>query len=174
MHEQRVKIRRGTSHDVESVAKLAAQTFHEAFARDNKADDMATYVAASFSPAQIRSELADPRAIFLLAEVSQQTVGYAKLYVHDAPDCITGCDPVELVRLYVRENWLGSGTGAALMQACIEEAKTGNHKTLWLGVWENNKHARTFYQNWGFIDVGSHEFMLGEDVQIDILMERQL
>jgi ribosomal protein S18 acetylase RimI-like enzyme len=64
--------------------------------------------------------------------------------------------------------------GAALMQACIGEAKQRGYETLWLGVWEHNQRARAFYRRWNFQEVGTHIFQLGNDPQTDILMERNL
>jgi len=80
----------------------------------------------------------------------------------------------EVVRLYVSRVWLGRGVGEALMRACIEEGRKGGHKTIWLGVWEQNPRARAFYRKWDFLEVGRHLFQLGSDPQIDILMQREL
>jgi uncharacterized protein YjhX (UPF0386 family) len=41
-----------------------------------------------------------------------------------------------------------------------------------LGVWNRNVRAITFYRRSGFKDVGTHEFKLGSDPQIDQVMER--
>ncbi|MDQ3134757.1 MAG: GNAT family N-acetyltransferase, partial [Acidobacteriota bacterium] len=80
--------------------------------------------------------------------------------------------PVELVRLYVGRDWLGRGVGAALMGGCLDEARRGRHKTLWLGVWEHNQRAQAFYRRWDFREVGTHIFQLGSDAQTDLLLER--
>ena len=58
------------------------------------------------------------------------------------------------------------------MQAAIDEAQRRGHDTLWLGVWEHNPRARAFYRKWGFVEVGTHIFVLGSDPQTDILMQR--
>jgi ribosomal protein S18 acetylase RimI-like enzyme len=44
--------------------------------------------------------------------------------------------------------------------------------TIWLDVWERNLRARAFYQKWGFIEVGTQLFQLGDDLQNDLLMQR--
>ncbi len=90
------------------------------------------------------------------------------------PEQVTGERPIELVRLYVSHESLGSGVGAALMQACIDEAKRGGHQTLWLGVWERNNRAQAFYRKWNFREVGTHPFQLGDDPQTDLLMQRSI
>lgn len=168
-------IRHGKPADAELLAELGARTFSETFAADNTDADMAAYLAEAFSPAQQAAELADPRATVLIAQTEEPdnvAVGYAMVRSGDVPLEVSGEKPIELVRLYVSQASLGSGVGAALMQACLDEAKRQGYKTLWLGVWENNARARAFYGKWNFHEVGTHVFQLGEDPQTDILMER--
>jgi ribosomal protein S18 acetylase RimI-like enzyme len=45
---------------------------------------------------------------------------------------------------------------------------------LWLGVWEHNQKAINFYERNGFVTFGSHNFMLGNDKQTDLLMRRSI
>ena len=170
-------IRLGNAEDAELLAELGARTFSETFAADNTPEDMAAYLADAFSLAQQAAELADPRATFLIAEtgeINKVAAGYAMIRSGFAPPCVTGDKPIELVRLYVSQESLGSGVGAALMQACIDEAKQRGYETLWLGVWEHNPRAQAFYRKWNFHEVGTHVFQLGDDPQTDILMQRSL
>jgi ribosomal protein S18 acetylase RimI-like enzyme len=167
-------IRHGQAEDAELLAELGARTFSETFAADNSDDDMAAYLAEAFSHRQQAAELADPRAMFLIGEINKVAVGYAIIRTGDVPREVTGEKPIELVRLYVSRESLGSGVGAALMQASIDVAKQQGYKTLWLGVWENNFRAQAFYRKWNFNDVGTHVFQLGDDPQTDILMQRSI
>jgi ribosomal protein S18 acetylase RimI-like enzyme len=43
---------------------------------------------------------------------------------------------------------------------------------VWLDVWERNTRAISFYERWGFVVVGEQDFVLGDDVQRDLLMAR--
>jgi ribosomal protein S18 acetylase RimI-like enzyme len=169
------------------LAELGARTFSETFADDNTPDNMTAYLESAFSPNQQAAELADDNSLFLIAEkmlptdatmVQSETnavaVGYAMIRSGDVPPEVTSEKPIELVRLYVSRESLGSGVGAALMQACIGEAKKQGYETLWLGVWEHNVRAQAFYRKWNFREVGTHVFQLGEDRQTDILMQRTI
>ena len=167
-------VRRGQLRDAGLLAKLGARTFSETFAADNTPEDMAAYLSSAFSPAQQAAELADPSSAFHIAETDGVAVGYAMLRSGSVLDGVTGDKPIELVRLYVSQESLGSGVGAALMQACIGDAKQSGYKTLWLGVWEHNSRARAFYRKWNFHEVGTHVFQLGDDPQTDILMQRSI
>lgn len=174
MEKAKINIRYATSADNALLAELGARTFYDAFAADNTPENMAAYLAASFSPEKQAAELADPSSCFLIAEVDGAAVGYAQLWAGKPSEGITGPRPIELRRLYVLQDRIGHGIGAALMQACINEAQQGGYETLWLGVWERNARARAFYRRWGFVEVGTHIFELGRDPQTDLLMQRAL
>jgi ribosomal protein S18 acetylase RimI-like enzyme len=167
-------VRHAKVEDAGLLAELGARTFSETFAADNTPEDMAAYLASSFSPEQQAAELADSNSLFQIAETNGVAVGYAMLRSGNVLESITGDKPIELVRLYVSRESLGNGVGAALMQACVAKAKQRGHKTLWLGVWEHNHRAQAFYRKWNFREVGTHVFQLGDDPQTDILMQRSI
>ena len=165
-------VRRASIEDAKLLAELGAQTFAETFAKDNSPEDMAAYVADSFSVGRLTEELTDPLSVFFVAEVEGGAAGYAKIRAGGAPDNVEGERPVELVRLYVSQDWLGRGVGHALMRRCIDEAREMGFRTIWLGVWERNQRAQAFYRKWDFQEVGEHIFQLGSDPQRDIVMRR--
>jgi ribosomal protein S18 acetylase RimI-like enzyme len=171
---ERPRIRIATSADAESLAALAERTFRDTFTDDNSTEDMYAYVRTSFSFDRVRDELADDANTFLLAfmEGKEQPKGYAKLRAGTTDPSVTGPDPVELQRLYVDRSAFGHGVGAALMRASLDAARLAGHRTLWVGVWERNARAISFYGQWQFETVGDHEFMLGSNKQTDLIMAR--
>ena len=169
-----LNVRRASIEDAELLGELGARTFAETFSEDNTADDMAAYVAASFSPEHLTAELTDPSSVFFIAEVDGNAAGYAKLHPGEAPEVVGGRKPVELVRLYVARAWLGRGVGPALMQRCLDEARRMGFQIIWLGVWERNHRAQAFYRKWNFHEVGEHVFQLGSDPQRDVVMQRAI
>jgi GNAT superfamily N-acetyltransferase len=72
------------------------------------------------------------------------------------------------------QSWHGRGVAQALMQRVELEASRRGGRTLWLGVWEHNARAKAFYRKNGFVDVGSHVFMVGTDAQTDRIWVRPL
>ena len=168
------RIRTATLADAEPLAALAERTFRDTFADDNSTDDMEAYVRDSFSLDRVRAELADDVNAFLLAFVDDaaRPAGYAKLRKGTTAPSVTGPDPVELQRLYVDRSAMGLGVGAALMRASLDAARAAGRRTLWLGVWERNARAISFYERWQFATVGEHVFRLGSDDQRDLIMAR--
>jgi ribosomal protein S18 acetylase RimI-like enzyme len=168
----RVAIRTASGDDAALLADLGARTFRDTFAADNTAADMAAYLAAAFAADVQAGEIADPASAFLIAQVDGVTAGYARLRWGDAPRCVPGIRRMEIARFYAETQWIGSGIGAALMRACLGEAAALGCDVVWLDVWERNARAIAFYSKWGFSVVGGQDFVLGEDLQHDLLMVR--
>ena len=165
------RIRPGVPDDTISLAELAETTFRESFAADNTVANMDAYVESAFSVEAMKRELADTETnLFLVAQGdADPLVGYAKLRVagHETVDAAR---PIELHRLYVRRFAAGTGLGRALLRSGLDAARVHEHDVMWLGVWEHNHRARTFYERWGFRVVGAQPFMLGSEAQTDLVM----
>ena len=191
-----IAIRFATPADAPVLSAFAARTFREAFAPMVAPDAMETYLAQSFPEASVRTELADPRSVFVIATTDAgEWAGYAKLFfggdgcppVGCAPLCPPDCPPappavrqlpssnrVKLWRLYTAREHQGRGVGAALLERAARVARDRGGATLWLTVNTGNTGAVRFYERHGFVRTGFTSFNLGGEVQHDFLMERSL
>lgn len=169
-----MRIRLAAIDDQPLVTAFGARTFRETFAADNTPQDLAAYLDASFGVAQQLAELSDPQTQTLLGEVDSVLVAYAQLKQGSAPACVGGASPIELVRFYVDGAWHGRGVAMTLMDAVVDTAISHGAQTIWLGVWERNPRAIRFYAKHAFVDVGSHDFLVGQDRQTDRIMVRTL
>jgi len=167
-------IRQANLAEAEALTALAARSFYDAFAATNTPENMQAYMSTAFTVEQFTTELRDPFSTFLLAELHGQLVGYAKLVRGAVPECVPAARAIELSRLYVDQQVLGAGVGAALLQACFDLARQEDYAAMFLGVWEHNPRAHAFYRKWGFARVGEHLFQLGDDPQTDWWMYRAL
>ncbi len=171
-----ITIRQSVPEDAKLITDLAYTTFWDAFAHHpkNAPDDLNNYMRQAFNVEQISAELADPKNIFLVAEIDGEAAGYSKIIIDNIEPGITAERPVELSRLYSHQKHLGQGVGQTLMDTCFDRARAENRDVMWLGVWEYNPRAQRFYEKNGFRVVGSHVFLLGKDAQTDLLMQREL
>lgn len=171
-----LKIRRAAQEDADILAKIAWQSFYDAFADHpaNAPDDMKSYMDDAFSPEAIAADLADENAVYFVAELGEKMVGYAKLKLNSREDCTSGERPIELCRLYSLNEYIGKGIGKTLMLKCLDFAAENNHDYMWLGVWEFNYRAQDFYKKFGFEKVGEHVFQLGSDPQTDWVLEKKI
>ncbi len=156
------------------LTSLGITTFIAAFAKDNRKEDMDKYIAEEMNIGKITEELKDQNSLFFLAYFNDDLSGYAKIRWSKIPDELANNIPIELERIYVLEKHQGKKIGAALLNLCLTHAVTHGYDTLWLGVWGQNHKAINFYLHRGFEFFGSHQFILGNDIQTDRLMKKVL
>ena len=164
-------IQRARASDARRLSAFAHRAFHETFAPHNTPENMNTYLSSAFSEARQLAEIENPDAITLLADSGAALVGYAHLQVGEVPACVSDRHAIELVRFYIDHALHGRGVAHGLMRESLAAA-SARALSVWLGVWEHNARAIAFYGKWGFLDVGSHDFMLGSDRQTDRIMWR--
>jgi len=169
-----MNIRYGTTNDAEMLSKLGAKTFYDTFAKDNTPENMDLHLKKSFSPEIQFNELAASENIFLIIELENQPIGFAQLIMGSKEETLHGTKSLEIRRIYATQENIGKGFGKELMQASIKEAKQRGCDSIWLGVWEKNPRAIAFYKKWGFKEVGTHTFKVGDDPQRDFIMELEL
>jgi diamine N-acetyltransferase len=169
-----MNIRYGTKDDAQMLSELGAKTFYDTFAAENTPENMKAYMGKSFSPEIQLHELSQPDVIFLIAESEGVPIGYAQLVINSQDEAIRARKPMELRRIYTLQEYLGKGVGKELVEATINEARQRGCDCIWLGVWEKNQRAIQFYKKWGFREVGTHTFSLGNDLQNDFVMELEL
>ncbi len=174
MNENQLIIRKATVKDTRLIAGFGARTFKETYAASNSPEALAEYLSSNFTDAHIEAQLKDPASTFLLAYMAGELVGYAMLYTDVSPTEVSGSKPVELVRIYVDGNRTGEGFGSSLMEACLKYSEEAGYDVIWLGVWEKNERAIAFYKKWGFKKIGLKEFLLGIEVQRDLIMSRKI
>ena len=142
---------------------MGERTFRDAFAAANNPDDLELYLGRTYGEAHQRRELEDPRNSALLVEEDGTLIAFAQLRREGAE--------LEIARFYVDRLHHGGGVARDLMQQVLATARDLGITRVWLGVWERNPRAIRFYEKCGFVDVGSHVFMVGTDPQTDRLME---
>lgn len=102
-------------------------------------------------------------------------IGFVQLTRGTLEECVAQKEkPIELQRLYVAQECHGRGVGKALIERAEEMAREQGFATLWLGVWEENFKAQKVYERMGFGKVGEHDFKMGECVQTDWILSKDL
>jgi ribosomal protein S18 acetylase RimI-like enzyme len=172
---EKIQILRADRSQAEMLSQMGAETFYTYFGKYNSPDDMEDYVSKAFSVNQVKAEMDEVGSVFFIAYVNGSVAGYARLRLStEKINELEGTKPVELQRIYVLPAYLSKKVGIALMQQMLDHCRDNGFDTLWLGVWEKNDRAFSFYEKLGFKKFGSHIFMLGKDAQTDILMKRRI
>ncbi|WP_242501668.1 GNAT family N-acetyltransferase [Bifidobacterium pseudolongum] len=159
------------STDVNTIRDLSIATFAETFASLNTEEDMKQYNERHFSTDELQREIDNPDSTFMVAKVDGVPAGYMKVNVGDAQTEEMLGNRMEVQRLYILRQYKRNGLGARFMHTAFDMARAQGKSVIWLGVWEHNDAAIAFYKRMGFVQFGSHDFVLGEDRQTDLLME---
>lgn len=109
---------------------------------------------------------------FYFLYFQNELAGYLKINIGKAQTELQNESALEIERIYVLQQFQGKQLGQALMQKAIDIAKQKKCTYLWLGVWEKNTKAISFYLKQGFVQFDRHVFKLGNDIQNDILMKK--
>ena len=169
-----ISIIKAELHDIEKLQKIGRQTFFETFSESNSEENMQKYLDEGFSIEKLTTELTDTNAEFYFAVFDEEVIGYLKLNFGDSQTELKDNKALEIERIYVSKEFHGKSVGQLLYDKAIEVAKQKNANYVWLGVWEENPRAISFYKKNGFVEFDKHIFKLGNDEQIDIMMKLNL
>jgi diamine N-acetyltransferase len=158
----------------ELIADLSRKTFFDTFASQNSREDMDKFMNEQFTKQALMKEVGMPGNIFFLAYVGNEIAGYLKLRDGKSMPQFNDMPSLEIARIYTVDKMTGKGIGSALMQKSIAIAKEKEKQIIWLGVWKENRNAIDFYKRWGFEIFGEQDFLLGNDLQKDWLMRREV
>ena len=167
-------LRRARPADLDLVILLGTQAFSEAFSEFNTAQDMELYLSQAYAPVTIAAELADATQPVYIWEEEKTPMGFYKLRLGRGGTHFLEGKPAELQRIYLLKALYGSGRGSRMLIPAEVQAAAAGYDWLWLGVWEKNEAARRLYERHGFEAFGQHDFLLGTDLQRDVLMRKRI
>lgn len=171
MSDPNIRIREACPTEIDVLADIGRQTFHETFKEKNNPDDLNKYLEESFTQARIQKEYYTIGSFFFFSEEEGKITGYLKINTGDAQTEYLGEGYLEVERIYVLRKYRGRGTGKKMINKAFELARTFGLDYIWLGVWEHNEPAKTFYRKLGFQTFSEHIFQLGDDPQTDFLLK---
>lgn len=167
-------LRKCTMDDFEVLREISIRTYYETFAHLSTPKDMQAYLDETFEINKLRGELNNLNSDFFFLYFNDILAGYLKLNEVPSQTDISDSSALEIERIYVVSEFQGEGFGRYLMEQAIAIATERKKKYVWLGVWEKNEKAIHFYKKNGFYEIGTHTFVMGEDVQTDYIMRKDL
>jgi len=167
-------IKKATPDDWKPLQQISQSTFAETFSSFNTVENMRHYLDNSFSSEKLKAELSDKNSEFYFAVYDDQVIGYLKINTGPAQTELKDENSLEIERIYVLKEFHGKKIGQLLFGKAMEISKKIKTRFIWLGVWEKNPRAIRFYEKNGFVEFNRHVFMLGSDLQTDIMMKRVL
>lgn len=171
---ENIIIRRITLDDLEKLQKIGRKTFEETFSESNSEENMRNYLEEGFSKEKLTAELENKDSEFYFAVLKDEVIGYLKVNFGESQTELKDRKALEIERIYVSKEFHGKSVGQILYDKAIEIAKQKGSEYVWLGVWEENPRAISFYKKNGFVEFDKHIFRLGDDEQTDIMMKMKL
>ncbi|MGN7410267.1 GNAT family N-acetyltransferase [Sporosarcina sp. SAFN-010] len=169
-----IHIKRCTLEDLYSLQEISVETFEKTFSKQNSPENLAGYMEMAFTFRQLEKELSNTSSQFFFIYFNNEVSGYLKLNVDEAQSEVVDQDSLEIERIYIKSEFQKRGLGKCLLNKAQEIAKECGKKKIWLGVWEKNENAIAFYNTQGFIQSGTHTFVMGDEEQMDFIMTKTL
>ncbi|MDV4043720.1 GNAT family N-acetyltransferase [Elizabethkingia anophelis] len=169
-----ITIKKVSLNNIEQLQKIGRETFSETFSSKNTKENMKQYLAESFSIEKLNEELNNENSEFYFAIYETNVIGYLKVNLGTSQTELKDNKALEIERSYVLKEFHSEKAGQTLYEKAIEIARQKNLDYIWLGVWEENFRAISFYKKNGFIEFDKHIFRLGGDEQTDIMMKLKL
>jgi ribosomal protein S18 acetylase RimI-like enzyme len=161
-------------NELDLLQKIGRQTFMETYGAMNNQKTMDMHLQTSFHKEKLSTELNNRSCKFYFLYADNNLAGYLK--VNDAPAQSDINDPrsMEVERIYVRKAYKEKGIGKQAIDYVFELAIKMKKDYIWLGVWEKNVAAISFYTKMGFQKAGQHLFKMGDELQKDLIMKKSI
>ena len=171
---ENITIKQVTQNDIVQLQRIGRETFSETFSSSNSEENMEKYLTDGFSSEKLAAELRNENSVFYFAASENKIVGYLKINFGASQTELKDEKALEIERIYVLKAFHGKKVGQALYEKAIEIARAKSADYVWLGVWEVNPRAISFYKKNNFVEFDKHIFRLGDDEQTDIMMKLKL
>jgi len=156
----KIEIKKIGLSELEQLQLIGRQTFLETFAEVNTEENMQKYLDESFAVDKLTAELTTPDSEFYFASLNNRVIGYLKVNFGQAQTELKDPKGLELERIYVLKEFHRKHVGQILYETAFGIAKRIDADYLWLGVWEENHRAISFYKKNCFVEFDKHIFKL--------------
>ena len=160
--------------DLDEIIEIGISTYFNTFQKYCSEEVMKAYLDEAFEKEKIFSEVQNKNSLFYFVYADDALAGYLKLNIDDAQCDLKDRNGLEIERIYVKNDFKGKGIGKELIKKGVESAREYKKDFVWLGVWEKNTSALEFYKKNGFTEIGSHSFRMGDEIQNDYIMKKEI
>lgn len=162
-----IEYRDARPEDGPALGAMAAESFSDTFRHLYTPELLAGFLESAFGPGGLPAQIGDPAAPVRLAIKDGAIAGFARIAPCQLPSPPTPEGAAELRQLYVLKHGHGTGIAAALMDWVIATARAGGASYLALSVFVDNHRAQRFYARYGFAEIGTHGFRVGDQIDDD-------
>ncbi|WP_321311498.1 GNAT family N-acetyltransferase [Halarcobacter sp.] len=173
-NEKKIRFEKCHLEKLDDIIEIGKDTYFDTFSKYCSEEVMKDYLEKAFDVDKIREEIMNKDSSFFFIYLNEELSGYLKLNINEAQCDLRDENGLEIERIYVKEGYKGKGLGSRLINFGIEKAKEYEKEFVWVGVWEKNKAGIEFYNKNGFYEIGMHSFRMGDEIQNDYIMKKDI
>lgn len=167
-------IKKISLNDVKKLQEVSQKAFYDTFGQSSSKENMEHFLNSNYGIDQLSNELNHPNSKFYFIYQEQQVAGYIKINLNDAQTENYDDSYLEIERIYLLKEFQSSGLGSQLMNYAIKLGESFNKRHIWLGVWENNHQALSFYHKFNFLESSAHNYSVGNDIFKDLILIKEI
>ncbi len=170
-----VTIREASLEDAVHIALLGRVTYTESHGDYIvEKEDLLEFYNTYYSVSKIRDELSDKENVFWIVFSNELPIGFAKLSLNINHPKIKNNNSCKLQRLYILNDFTALKIGSQLQNLILKKATDLKFENIWLTAYYKNIKGIKFYQKYGFTEIGSIDFIVGETNYENLVFVKKL
>lgn len=176
----------------ETLGALGRKLFAQTFAGLYCDEDLQRFLSSTFSVSGLQADISAGCSYWAAKDVSVENrpwVGYCKVGPVKVPlatmqplvtEKSIAVQPVEtehcleLRQLYIDRCYHRHGIGSQFMNLFFRRCADLGVATAYVSCWSENHQALRFYERFGFTPIGEYEFPVGEHLDREFVLRKQL
>ena len=154
-----MNIRVANINDASSLAALSIEVWLGTYIRNGINAFFADYVLEEYSTQKLTDILLNDNGRVFVSENAEGIDGLVQVS-HDKASAAGNCSNTEISKLYVQPRHQGKQIGTKLLEAALEYCVSCGVDTPWLTVNSENTGALSFYEKFGFQNIGQTHFSI--------------
>lgn len=153
---------KATIKDVKALAEVGKKAFFVPHQKAIPQKIMEAYLANSFNENTLIEEISNKNYQYNLLFKDNVLAGFSKIITNCSNSNITETAVTKMERLYLLEDFYGTGLGKELFLHNLQLIKEQQQKGIWLYVWIKNYRAIDFYKKAGFKKIADFDFPISD------------
>ncbi|MEJ7682464.1 MAG: GNAT family N-acetyltransferase [Segetibacter sp.] len=116
--------------EVKMLSAISTSCFYDTYHEQNSKDDIKLFIEKSFNTKMLKHEMSLHVNYFFFARTANEIAGYIKLSNAEVPQGSKEMNALEIARIYVMKDKIGSGVGKTLIEfaffVCKEASQPKN------------------------------------------------
>ena len=157
-----IEIKKAMDKDVKTLSIVSRKAFYVPHKDVIPKDIMENYIRTNFNEENLLKEISNPEFQYYLLYKNDVLAGFSKIIINSKNIHIKEENVTKMERLYLLEEFYGTGLGQQLFDFNLKLAKQEKQKGIWLYVWIKNYRAIDFYKKVGFKKIADYYFPISE------------